>query len=244
MKKRLVIAGGGHAHMMLLARIGEFIAHDCEVSVIGPSEHHYYSGMGPGLLGGTYRPEEIRFATRLVCEKLGGRFIEGKVRSIDPDRQVVFLDGGEEIPYNYLSCNLGSQVPQDMVSGPLDDIFLVKPIERLLEAQQRILDCGAIRALRIGVVGGGPSAVEIAGNIYQLGQTSRMHPIEITIFAGRQLMPDHPQGVRDRAIRSLKTRDIRILEGSRVTSIETGQLTASDGAAFDVFGSSARSRAL
>ena len=233
MKKRLVIAGGGHAHMMLLARIKDFVDHDCEVSVIGPSEHHYYSGMGPGLLGGTYRPEEIRFATRLVCEKFGGSFIKATVRSIDPDRQHVTLDSGEQVPYDLLSCNLGSQVPEEMVNGPLDDIFLVKPIERLLEAQQRILEYGKTKPLKIGVVGGGPSAVEIAGNIWQLGRTPQMHPLEITIFAGRQLMPDHPEGVRVRAIRSLQKRNITILEGSRISAIQTGQLTASDGMVHD-----------
>ena len=57
MKKKLVVAGGGHAHMMLLARIDDFVNKGCEVPVVGPAEHHSYSGMGPGLLGGTYRPD-------------------------------------------------------------------------------------------------------------------------------------------------------------------------------------------
>ena len=228
MKKRIVIAGGGHAHMMLLARIGDFIRHGCEITVVGPSEHHYYSGMGPGLLGGTYRPEEIRFATRLVTEKFGGRFVQAKVSSIDPDGQQIQLDNGKQIPYDYLSCNLGSQVPQKMVSGPVDDIFLVKPIERLLEAQRRILELGADRTIKIGVVGGGPSAAEIAGNIWQLGSTPGMRPVEVQIFAGRKLMPDHPEGVRQRAIRTLQERKIDILEGTRVESVRTGQLIAAD----------------
>jgi NADH dehydrogenase FAD-containing subunit len=233
MKKRLVVAGGGHAHMMLLARIGDFIDSGCEVTVVGPSEHHYYSGMGPGLLGGTYQPEEVRFATRLVTEKLGGSFVKAKVREINPDRKFVSLDSGEQIPYDYLSCNLGSQVPQEMVNGPLDDVFLVKPIERLLEAQRRILELGVSRTVKIGVVGGGPSAVEIGGNIWHLGRTPGLRPVEVTIFAGRKLMPDHPEGVRRRAIRSLQQRRITILEGIRVTSVQTGQITADDDTEYD-----------
>ena len=229
MKKKIVVAGGGHAHMMLLARIGDFLASGCEVTVVGPSEHHYYSGMGPGLLGGTYRPEEVRFATRLVTEKQGGTFVEAKVKAIDPENQVVSLDNGEQLPYDYLSCNLGSQVPQEMVSGPLDDIFLVKPIERLLEAQQRIVELGATRTVKIGIIGGGPSAVEIGGNIWQLGRSPGMLPVDITIFAGRRLMPDHPEGVRRRAYRSLQERRIAILEGTRASSVQTGQITADDG---------------
>ena len=52
----LVLAGGGHAHMVALSRIRELISRGHRVTVIGPSPHHYYSGMGPGLLSGRYRP--------------------------------------------------------------------------------------------------------------------------------------------------------------------------------------------
>jgi len=69
LKKHLVLAGGGHAHMMALAQLGRFVEKGHKVTVIGPSEHHYYSGMGPGMLGGTYAPEEIRFDTKQVVEK-------------------------------------------------------------------------------------------------------------------------------------------------------------------------------
>lgn len=229
MKKRLVIAGGGHAHMTILARLADFVTLDCEVTVIGPSDYHYYSGMGPGMLGGTYRPEEIRFATRRLTEKLGGTFKQAAVTGIDPDRRLVRLDSGEQVGYDVLSCNLGSQVPKQMVSGPLDDIFLVKPIERLQEARRRIIERGARQALRIAVVGGGPSAVEIAGNIWRLGRQPGMQPLSVTVFAGSRLLPDHPEGVRHRAQTSLQARGIVIEQGRRITSIETGRVAEASG---------------
>ncbi len=229
MKKNLVIAGGGHAHMQALAELGRFVERGHEVTVIGPSDHHYYSGMGPGMLGGSYRPEEIRFATRQVVEKAGARFMLAKVETIDPAAQYVHCDNGERIYYDVLSCNLGSQVPEDVVSGPLDDVFLVKPIERLLEARQRILQRGTAKALRIGVVGGGPSAVEIAGNIWRISREPAMKPVSLTVFAGRTLMPDHPRGVRQRARKSLVSRGITITENSRITDIRSGGVTDAEG---------------
>ena len=132
MKKKLVIAGGGHAHMLTLSRLSSFVEAGYEVNVIGPSEYHYYSGMGPGMLGNTYSPEEVRFATKTVAEKMGATFTLGSVRQIDPVRQMVYLDSGDELPYDVLSCNLGSQVPNNLTVGPQDDVFLVKPIEELL----------------------------------------------------------------------------------------------------------------
>jgi len=138
MKKHLVLAGGGHAHMVTLSNLRRFIEKGHRVTVIQPSEHHYYSGMGPGMLGRTYTPDEIRFATRRVVEKMGGAFVPGRIDRIDADARSVHLESGDSIPYDVISCNVGSQVPQDMIAGPLDDIYLVKPIERLLDAQRSL----------------------------------------------------------------------------------------------------------
>ena len=71
MPKQLVLIGGGHAHMVTLANLRKIVDKGHDVTVIGPSDHHYYSGMGPGMLSGTYRPTDIRFATRHVVEKNG-----------------------------------------------------------------------------------------------------------------------------------------------------------------------------
>ncbi len=53
MKKQLLLIGGGHAHMVTLANLENFTDKGFGVTVIQPSEHHYYSGMWPGMLGGT-----------------------------------------------------------------------------------------------------------------------------------------------------------------------------------------------
>lgn len=83
MKKHLVLVGGGHAHMVTLANLHKFIEKGYKVTVIGPSPYHYYSGMGPGMLGRTYTPDDIRFFTQHVVEKQGGTFILGKAVRVD-----------------------------------------------------------------------------------------------------------------------------------------------------------------
>ena len=231
MKKQLVLAGGGHAHMVTLANLHRFVEKGVDVTVIGPSEQHYYSGMGPGMLGQIYRPEEIRFETRHVVEKMGGTFVLGKVVRIDADAQTVHLDSGETVAYDVLSCNLGSQVPQQIVRNGLEDIYLVKPIERLLAAQKRILELGSTRKISIGIIGGGPSSVEIAGNIWRLTQAPGMQPADIHILTSGTVMPDHPDGVRAKALASLTKRGITIVEDCRVDEISTGRVKEASGKA-------------
>ena len=61
MGKHLVIVGAGHAHLTVLKNLAEFKNSGHDVTVVNTSPLHYYSGMGPGMLSGIYRPEEIRF---------------------------------------------------------------------------------------------------------------------------------------------------------------------------------------
>lgn len=230
MKKQLLLVGGGHAHMVTLANLHTFIDKGFEVTVIQPSEYHYYSGMGPGMLGGTYRPEEIRFATRSLVEAKGGRFILGKVEKIDPAGQQVSLEGGgAPIPYDVLSCNAGSSVPRDIIRGNAENIFTAKPIEDLLHAQQRILAAAAAAKIIVAVIGSGPSSVEIAGNIHQLCRKSGVTLPTIRIFAGQHFLSGRPERVRTLARRILARKGVEILENGYVQQIEDGRIFLKNG---------------
>lgn len=65
MPKHLVFVGGGHAHLTALMSLRDTVRAGHRVTLIGPSPYHYYSGMGPGLLSGIYRPAEARFHVKL-----------------------------------------------------------------------------------------------------------------------------------------------------------------------------------
>jgi NADH dehydrogenase FAD-containing subunit len=229
MKKRLVLIGGGHAHMVTLANLGKITEKGHTVTVIGPSDHHYYSGMGPGMLSGTYRPDEVRFATRHVVEKQGGTFLPGKAARIDPEKKTVILENGDAVPYDVLSCNAGSYVPQPAIDGDLDDIFTVKPIERLMEAKSRLIDHFARHITDVVIVGGGPSAAEVAGNVWQLATTTGGHMPRITVCAGRAFMSRFPESVRRRIVETLGRRGISVREGVYAKSVSLGSVTLDNG---------------
>ncbi|MCK7471464.1 MAG: hypothetical protein MZU95_12350 [Desulfomicrobium escambiense] len=61
MARHLVLVGAGHAHLMTLKNLREFTARGHRVTVVSADAYHYYSGMGPGMLSGIYRPQDIRF---------------------------------------------------------------------------------------------------------------------------------------------------------------------------------------
>lgn len=226
----LVLAGGGHAHLTTLANISTILTRGHQLTVIGPSPEHYYSGMGPGMLGGTYRPAEIRFATQKVVEGRGGRFIRERVVQIQAEARTITLASGQEIAYDVLSCNTGSQVAEDLLGPERTDIFTVKPIERLQQAQERVLELVSRGPITIAIAGGGPSAAEIAGNLRQLTNRPSLKGKRprIIIFTGHELMARFPTAVKGRVLASLRRRGIEIIQ-QRVTAISPGRVTTASG---------------
>ncbi len=231
MRKHLVLVGGGHAHMMTLENIDKFIEKGFKVTVIGPSFHHYYSGMGPGMLGGTYKPDDIRFATKDVVNKQGGIFVKDKVVKIDPDKKEVFTKTGSIFSYDVLSFNAGSYVPvKENLQG--DNIYSVKPIEQLMEASGKLKNLFAQKKIVVTIIGGGPSAAEIAGNVLQLAKKTNGYMPEIHIFAGNKFMARFGEKVRSKVYNSLSKRGVQINETGYVKDIKPDEISLDSGEKF------------
>ena len=155
MGKHLVIVGAGHAHLTVLKNLKEFTDSGHRVTVVSSSPRHYYSGMGPGLLAGIYRPQDVRFHIKKMAEDRGASFVQDFVTHLDPHQKALTLKSGDQINYDVVSCNTGSFVPSnnDRVSG--NRIFTVKPIENLIKVRQIVQAGLGTRSPKLIVVGGG-----------------------------------------------------------------------------------------
>lgn len=228
MKKQFVIVGGGHAHLTLLAHLDRCVARGHRVTVVNRSAYHYYSGMGPGLLSGTYGPRDVRFHIKRMTADRGALFIEDAVVRIDAHDRSLMLASGATIPYDVVSFNTGSDVP-DLIpgsSGPA--VFPVKPIANLIRAQRFLAELLGRKTAEIVVIGGGPAGLEIAGSAWKLaaGQGGRAR---ITLLAGGRLMARFPERVRTLALRSLQRRGMEVVEGARAAALERGRVIMDDG---------------
>lgn len=235
MSRHLLLAGAGHAHLTLLSQIAGFLNAGHRVTVVSPSKYHYYSGMGPGMLGGTYAPENIRFPVCRMTETAGGNFVADSITRIDPEQKTVSLASGDVMTYDLLSVNMGSYVPDTLIAGSRDSVFSVKPIDQLMAARERIQELLAVSrrgAPVIAVVGGGPAAAEIAGNVWHLTHKAGCSEPEIYLFAGKGLMTGFPAGVRARVRKILAEHGVRIDETGFVKAIQTGTVTLASGAPF------------
>lgn len=228
MAKHLVLAGGGHAHLEVLAHLGEICGRGHRVTLVSPQPWHYYSGMGPGLLGGFYTAEQIRFPLRALVEAGGGSFLADRVTAIDPAGPAVLLASGQTLACDLLSCNLGSEVrPRFAITSAVSS-RAAKPIANLVELRAELTRRQPLSRRRILVVGGGPTGVELAGNLWRLGRQAGGE-LEITLAAGSRLLATFPARAHRLALGSLRRRGIEVIEGDRVAAADTGRARLEDG---------------
>jgi NADH dehydrogenase FAD-containing subunit len=228
MGKDLVFVGGGHAHLTSLINLTDYTGRGHRVTLVSPIVRHYYSGMGPGMLSGIYAPHEIRFNVKKLVEDRGARFVQGRVTTVDPEKQLIKLEDNSEISYDVVSFNTGSYVPVDLFTRPLDRVYPVKPIVNLLRARRAILDLKEKEKPCLVVVGGGAAGLELSGNIRRLiGEENGR--AKIILIAGRKLLPDFPDKVRRLALESLKGRSIEVVEGVRAERVDDERIFLNSG---------------
>ena len=228
MGKHLVLVGGGHAHLTTLRNIEHFYRRGHRVTLVNPSPYHYYSGMGPGMLGGMYEPHEVRFHIRKMAEKHGAEFIHDKAVRVDPVRRTIILGSGETVQFDVASFNTGSIVPPEFCSDANERVFPVKPIHNLYRARMMLLREIERGPLDIVVFGGGPAGVEITANLCRL-LSSGNNQARITLIGGSRILAKVPERVRRLALDSLTRREIRFREGVHGKELGNGMATLSDG---------------
>jgi NADH dehydrogenase FAD-containing subunit len=228
MRKHLVLVGAGHAHMTVMKHLADFTAAGHRVTVIGPGPHHYYSGMGPGMLSGIYRPEEIRFNVKDMAISRGATFLEDFVVKVDPARKELLLQQDRRLAYDVVSFNTGSGVPITDRFRHHDAVIPVKPIDQLLSARKRIIAALENGKIAVVVAGGGPAGLEIAANLRRL-VADESGAAEIILLAGDRLLEGFDPAVRRKAKRTLDRLGIRLVERQKAESADERSVRTTTG---------------
>lgn len=161
--KRLVLAGGGHAHLSVLASLEKKRAPAVRAVLVTPDRYQYYSGMLPGFMAGHYTLEECRVDLAPLAERAGVPLLLAPVVGMDAGARCVLLADGARVPYDCLSLDVGSAVDAQGM-GALGDAFLpAKPLPSFFARWPGILQkARAAASYSLAVVGAGAAGVELA----------------------------------------------------------------------------------
>jgi NADH dehydrogenase FAD-containing subunit len=214
--KRLVLVGAGHAHLRLIRSIPKLISQGVEVTVLDRRAELFYSGMMPAVLGRQVALEAARIPIREIVSRNGATFVQEPATGIDASRRVVGTET-TEFSWDVASVAIGSRVKPPVPVDPGAFVMGAKPVGQLpelLSTTLRRLEALRDRSLNVVFIGGGASAVELAGNLLCGVARTRpelMEKLSIVIVSrGTTLLPRMPVAAQQIARESLSRRGIRI----------------------------------
>jgi NADH dehydrogenase FAD-containing subunit len=231
---RAVLVGAGHAHLETLRRAGELTRSGFELVLVAP-DVFWYSGLATGMLGGMYPPALDQVDVGALVTRGGGRFIAGRATAIDVRAKCVRLASGEAVSYDVLSINLGSEVPADAIPGLAEHGVLVKPIRNLWTLRKELVarfESNATERIQIVIIGGGPTACELAGNLLRLAN-QHGGSLELNLIAeGSRILERVPMRAAERLRRDLANRGTTIVVDTKATRVAPRSVETNDGRRF------------
>lgn len=231
--KRVLLVGGGHAHVEVIRQLGGQRPLDTEVVLVSPAPDTPYSGMLPGLVAGHYTWRECHIDLAGLCLRSNVVFRQGAVVEMDAKAGIARLGDGYDIAFQFASLDVGSTPPVRQIEGAGEYGVTVKPVNFFLEVWEAVLAEAQQRALRITVVGGGAGGVELALALRHRLDTALAdtRPCDVTVVTqGARILPDHAEGVRRRVEAALRRSRVGLLTGARVERATAEGLVLANGA--------------
>ncbi|MGZ4462982.1 MAG: NAD(P)/FAD-dependent oxidoreductase [Gaiellaceae bacterium] len=227
-----------------------------DVTLVDRRNFHLFQPLLYQVATGALAQSEIASPLRGIFKRQRNvRVLLGDVHGFDLERRLVLLHwpergGGEELPYDVLVVAAGArhsyfQHPewQQLAPGP-------KTLEEAVEIRRRILlafeaaetetDAERRRAwLTFVVVGGGPTGVEMAGQIAEIAHETlrrdfrtidpRSADVQL-IELGERILPAFPPQLSAKAMKALEKLGVTSLVGNVVTAIDPESVMIRDSA--------------
>lgn len=229
--KRLVFVGAGHAHLYSLGNATALAAAGAQLTLIAPGRF-WYSGMGPGMLGGRYDRTEATVDVAKLIERAGGKFQSGRVARIDAHERVLELADGAHVPYDLLSLNAGSEISSEGIAGA-EHAVTVKPIKNLWELRERLQARSSSEPFAATIVGSGAAGCEIAANLHHalatLGQPARIRIVSSEPQLWNQAAPKAGECLQ----RYFRAIGVEVIAPARATQIMESEVRLQDGRNFE-----------
>ena len=229
--RRLVLVGGGHAHLHVLRALARRPIPDTEVVLVAPGDH-FYSAMVPGFLQGQYGAEALRIDLQALASRAGVRMVRAKADRVDAARRIVVANG-EDIPFDLCSLDIGCEPAGTATPGVNRWALTLRPMERALEVRARVdalIAAAPERPPAVVVVGGGAGGVEVALAIRHRFHAARIQGSVSLVERGVEVLPEYDPTMRQLATGVLSDRGVTVALGGRVTAVSATAVTLHNGA--------------
>jgi NADH dehydrogenase len=247
-RPRVVVVGGGFGGLTAARKLRHA---DVDVTLVDRMNHHLFQPLLYQVAAGGLSPSDCASPLRPALKRSSNTAVlMAEVTDVDAERRQVVLDGGDPLDYDSLIVACGAQTSYfgrdewEEVSFGLktlaDAIELRQHFYGAFEAAERTVD-PAERAewLTFVVVGGGPTGVEVAGELAITAHAIKRHfrrvdtsgVTVVLLDAGDRLVAAFSEKLSAKVADQLAELGVTVREGARATAIDEHGVTVEvDGA--------------
>lgn len=223
MKPRVVIVGAGFGGLTCARALVD--KGDTEVTVIDRHPYQLFAPLLYQVATGGLPEDDIAYPVRAAIPGL--KFVRGDVVNVNAERHSLRLADGNVVEWDYLVLAMGSVGTTFGIPGVAEHALQMKDISQARAIKNRLLSTyeqvemghKPKEALRVVVVGGGPTGVEVTGAVAELQKQmvrefpDLAHLAHVTLVeAGPRLLPSFSEKSSARAKEALETlgADVRV----------------------------------
>jgi len=213
--QHLVLVGGGHAHVHVLAAFGKRPMADVQLTLVARDVRTPYSGMIPGFVAGRYSFDDFHIDLAALAARTGARLLHAEAIGVDRPGRLVLLKNQPPLAYDVLSLDVGAAPDLGFIPGAAEHAVPVKPIAGFGKRWLAFLD-RARGPQRIIVIGGGAGGVELA-----LAIDHRLAEAHVVLATRDVILAGHGRSAQRKMRGILARRGIRVAENDAAVGIET-----------------------
>ena len=237
-RRKVAIVGGGFGGLAAAQALSKA---DVDITLVDRTNHHLFQPLLYQLASGMLSMGECAAPIRGMLRKQSNVSVSmAEVTEVDAERRELTLDRGEKVGYDNLIVACGAdtsyfghdewQEPSFALKSLADAVSLRDQVLSAFEEAERAEDeVRRQRFLTIVVIGGGPTGVEVAGQLAVLArhhlrrQYTRFDPSDtrvVLLDAGERVLTAFSPKLSAKAGRELTSLGVDVREGARATAID------------------------
>jgi NADH dehydrogenase len=261
-KTQIVVVGGGAGGLELVRRLGaRYGRRDHDIILVEKNRTHIWKPLLHEVAAGSLDANLDEVGYRSHCHTWGYRYFFGTFEGVDRAKREVILapmhdeDGSEllarhRIRYDYLVLAVGSVTNDFGIPGVAEHCMFLDDRESADRFRNRLLNhClrvsramsagdGADEHVRVAIVGGGATGVELAAELYNAAAALRFYGLEVfdesrleitLVEAGPRILPALPEKLADAARDELEKLGVEVCTDVKVIEARPHQIVTGDG---------------
>jgi len=243
-KPRVVILGGGFGGLAAAEALGT----DADVTIVDRNNYQTFLPLLYQVATAGMAADNVAFPIRAAIRKTQTKFRLGSPIAVDHKNKTVKLDSSEVLPFDYLVVALGSVTADFGIPGVADHTLGMKSVQESIvirsEVMRRFEDLCRFEdktRLKIVVIGGGPTGVEMSGALAELvrgplkndnQEAAKLIDVYL-VEAGPRVLPMFAESLTTRTVKDLEKLGVNVLLNTAVSSVESGRINFASGESID-----------